>query len=480
MKTLIITLAAALLGPLAAAQAQSALTENHAVFLFELNGQTRRVIIELDQASAPQTVANFRKMIRDGYYDGLAVHRVIPRYLVQMGDPYTRDDDMKGVWGTGGPDHSVPSEAGAKHVRGAVAMAKLPGRPESSGSQFYVALDDIPSLDATYTVFGRVTRGIEYLDQMAESTTDTNDVPIRRIQIAAAAIGKNPNTSSVEILKPVTEAASGLKGASSRVTGVFKDEDGEGLSLPKPRLGDGLNLPKPRIPGFRPAKVGRGEDADAVPPTPPASGSDVEIAPFAGSPAEVEAFYAAQGSEPPAPTPPPLPPLDTDSSAPETSMPAATPLPSPGAPREPAADTEPDEKRRLLSRIPRPSWPFGDESASVLDSEEPELPGLNDVVPSLHTAFENRDDLPLPDSIDPDALAAAAEAGLQAVAPNLTATSAQNPDEPASSSPSAPGQDPAVAGEQPERQQLAVPVPAKKKSEEDDDGFLSRAVKRVW
>ena len=163
-------------------------TSNDTVHLrVEVNKKVKTIVLQLDPAAAPRTVENFKKLVSEGYYNGLAFHRVIANYLVQTGDPNTQDFRGKSQWGLGGPGYTIPSEIGRKHVRGAVAMARLgdevnPGR-DSNGSQFYIALAPLTSLDGGYTVFGQVVSGLEVLDEMATVPTDANDIPSRRTEV---------------------------------------------------------------------------------------------------------------------------------------------------------------------------------------------------------------------------------------------------------------------------------------------------------
>lgn len=158
----------------------------------DFNKQVRTVVIQLDPAAAPQTCENFRKLVQNKFYNGILVHRAIPNYLVQMGDPLTRREATRASWGTGGPGYKIPAEIGRPHQRGAVAMARLGDAmnpdQESNGSQFYVCLDAIPSLDSGYTVFGKVVSGIEVLDEIAAQATDGNDVPRKPVEIVGTAL----------------------------------------------------------------------------------------------------------------------------------------------------------------------------------------------------------------------------------------------------------------------------------------------------
>jgi peptidyl-prolyl cis-trans isomerase B (cyclophilin B) len=174
-------------------EASTGMEEKNTVHLrIDFNKQVRTVVIQLDPKAAPETCANFRKLASDKFYNGILVHRAIPNYLVQMGDPLTRRESMRDSWGTGGPNYTIPAEIGRPHKRGAVAMARLGDdqNPDksSNGSQFYVCLDAIPSLNSGYTVFGTVVSGIEVLDEIAALPTDGNDVPRKPVEIVGTAL----------------------------------------------------------------------------------------------------------------------------------------------------------------------------------------------------------------------------------------------------------------------------------------------------
>ncbi len=149
------------------------------------------VTIDLFDASAPQTVANFKALAAKKFYNGTVVHRIVPETLVQMGDPLSRKKDRSAT-GTGGPGYTLPAEIGRKHVRGAVAMAALPPTLNparySNGSQFYVVLRPQPDLDKDYTVFGQVTGGMEFLDSISRRGRDTNDYPLEKVTIRTVEI----------------------------------------------------------------------------------------------------------------------------------------------------------------------------------------------------------------------------------------------------------------------------------------------------
>ena len=153
--------------------------------------------IELLPHVAPKTVANFEKLVSEGFYEGTSFHRVIPGFMIQGGDPNTRDRDPRND-GMGGPGYTIPDEfGGAPHVRGALAMANT-GQPESGGSQFFVLVADAPHLDGRHSVFGRVVDGMDVVDRIVAVERDQygrwgppdrprEDVVIESVRIEAPA-----------------------------------------------------------------------------------------------------------------------------------------------------------------------------------------------------------------------------------------------------------------------------------------------------
>ena len=117
--------------------------------------------IELYEDKAPITTGNFIKLAQQGFYDGLAFHRVEPGFVIQAGDPYSRTPGDPRT-GTGGPGYTIQDEfnTGIKHVKGTISMANT-GQPNSAGSQFFITLDDTPFLDGGYAAFGRVASGMD-------------------------------------------------------------------------------------------------------------------------------------------------------------------------------------------------------------------------------------------------------------------------------------------------------------------------------
>ncbi|MGC9602768.1 MAG: peptidylprolyl isomerase, partial [Minisyncoccia bacterium] len=120
------------------------------------------IVVEFFPTQAPNTVANFIKLAQSGFYDGTKFHRVIKGFMDQGGDPLTKDDSKEAAWGTGGPGYTIPDEISPSltNVAGTIAMANA-GQPNTGGSQFFINAVDNPSLNGGYTVFGKVTAGMD-------------------------------------------------------------------------------------------------------------------------------------------------------------------------------------------------------------------------------------------------------------------------------------------------------------------------------
>jgi peptidyl-prolyl cis-trans isomerase B (cyclophilin B) len=131
---------------------------------------------------APETVENFAKLARDGFYDGTTFHRVIPGFMIQGGDPRSKNDNP-GDDGTGGPGYRIEDEfSDVRHERGVVSMANM-GYPDSAGSQFFIVVKDTPYLDGKYTAFARVTSGMEVADRIAAVETGDADRPLENVVV---------------------------------------------------------------------------------------------------------------------------------------------------------------------------------------------------------------------------------------------------------------------------------------------------------
>jgi peptidyl-prolyl cis-trans isomerase B (cyclophilin B) len=145
---------------------------------------------------APQTVENFTKLAKQGFYDGTCFHRIVKGFMIQGGDPLTKDPSRSDQWGTGGPGYKIKAEFNdRRHVRGVLSMARSQ-HPDSAGSQFFICLGDAAFLDRQYTAFGRLTAGDEVLGAIGdtpvtqgsggERSRPTSRDEVRSIKIIAA------------------------------------------------------------------------------------------------------------------------------------------------------------------------------------------------------------------------------------------------------------------------------------------------------
>lgn len=142
---------------------------------------------------APRHVESFLNLIRLKFFDGLSFHRVIPGFIIQGGDPLSKNPD-RSLHGTGGPGFSLPPETSDRpHRRGSVSMAKVPRSEDStrdvsdSGSQFFICVEDQGSLDRRYSVFGKVVKGMDVVDQIVAAPRDDRDNPLDPVRMTMRA-----------------------------------------------------------------------------------------------------------------------------------------------------------------------------------------------------------------------------------------------------------------------------------------------------
>ena len=136
----------------------------------------KQIKLELDEAAAPITVANFKKLVNEGFYNGLIFHRVIEGFMIQGGDPTGTgmggaDERIKGEFAMNGWSNPL------KHTRGVISMARSQ-MPNSASSQFFIMHKDAPHLDGSYAAFGKVVEGMEVADAIAACQTDYSDRPL--------------------------------------------------------------------------------------------------------------------------------------------------------------------------------------------------------------------------------------------------------------------------------------------------------------
>lgn len=144
--------------------------------------------IKLYPDVAPRHVENFIKLAKSGFYNGTIFHRVIPGFMIQGGDPNTKDSLKKDTYGQGGPGHTVKAEfSDIPHKRGIVSMARA-ADPDTAGSQFFIVVEDSRFLDRKYSVFGEVTKGIGIADKIVNSARDERDNPKERVEMTVTIV----------------------------------------------------------------------------------------------------------------------------------------------------------------------------------------------------------------------------------------------------------------------------------------------------
>jgi len=144
--------------------------------------------IEMMEKDAPKTVANFLKLAKSGFYDGTKFHRVIKDFMIQGGDPQTKDDALMARWGTGGPGYQFEDEihANNRNEVGTIAMANA--GPDTNGSQFFINVADNTFLDMKHTVFGKVVSGMDVVDEIQRVDTEVPDRPSEPVVIEKVTI----------------------------------------------------------------------------------------------------------------------------------------------------------------------------------------------------------------------------------------------------------------------------------------------------
>lgn len=139
--------------------------------------------IDLLEIDAPNTTVNFVNLALSGFYDGTKFHRIISGFMIQGGDPLTKDDGEQARWGTGGPGYAFPDEIHANNLNttGTISMAN--SGPDTNGSQFFINVADNNSLDTKHTVFGKVTKGFEVVQAIEKVQTEGSDRPVEPVVI---------------------------------------------------------------------------------------------------------------------------------------------------------------------------------------------------------------------------------------------------------------------------------------------------------
>ena len=165
-------------------------TANEVALINTCHGQ---MVVEFWSDVAPGHVENFKKLAREGFYDGTAFHRIVKGFMVQGGDPLTKDAKNEARWGTGDPGYKIKAEFNDKaHVRGVLSMARS-NDPNSAGSQFFICHGDATFLDRQYTAFGQVIAGDDVLEKLANVPTKSGgggekSTPIERVGVESITI----------------------------------------------------------------------------------------------------------------------------------------------------------------------------------------------------------------------------------------------------------------------------------------------------
>lgn len=154
----------------------------------KLNTNKGTIELELFDQLKPKTVANFIKLAKEGYYDGVKFHRVIKGFMIQGGDPLSKNDAESYKWGTGGPGYMFEDEIGSENsnVSGTISMANA--GPNTNGSQFFINVNDNNFLDPKHTAFGKVIDGMDVVQAIESVQTGANDRPVEAIVIESVEV----------------------------------------------------------------------------------------------------------------------------------------------------------------------------------------------------------------------------------------------------------------------------------------------------
>lgn len=151
------------------------------------------LVVEFFPDVAPETVKNFTKLAGQKFYDGTQSHRLIPGFMIQLGDPLTKDPSKEAFWGTGDPGYKIKAEFNNRpHDKGVLSMARS-ANPDSAGSQFFICFKRVAHLDNQYTVFGKVLKGLDVLDKLeavpvggSQGSKPQRPVVLESVKIVAA------------------------------------------------------------------------------------------------------------------------------------------------------------------------------------------------------------------------------------------------------------------------------------------------------
>ena len=192
MKSILINLLAAILA-VASVNAEEQKPMNSANEVAVIKTSEGEMIAEFWPDMAPNTVENFKKLARSGFYDGTAFHRIVKGFMIQGGDPLTKDPAKESRYGTGDPGYKIKAEFNDRsHERGVLSMARS-SDPDSAGSQFFICLANVSRLDHQYTTFGKIIKGDDVLGKIGDTEVTMSDSgerskPTKRVTVESIKI----------------------------------------------------------------------------------------------------------------------------------------------------------------------------------------------------------------------------------------------------------------------------------------------------
>jgi len=192
MKSILINLLAATLA-VASVTAEEQKPMNSANEVAVIKTSEGEMVAEFWPDVAPNTVENFKKLARSGFYDGTAFHRIVKGFMIQGGDPLTKDPAKESRYGTGDPGYKIKAEFNDRsHERGVLSMARS-SDPDSAGSQFFICLANVSRLDHQYTTFGKIIKGDDVLGKIGDTEVTTSDSgerskPTKRVTVESIKI----------------------------------------------------------------------------------------------------------------------------------------------------------------------------------------------------------------------------------------------------------------------------------------------------
>ena len=192
MKSILINLLAAILA-VASVNAEEQKPMNSAKEVAVIRTSEGEMVAEFWPEVAPNTVENFKKLAHSGFYDGTAFHRIVKGFMIQGGDPLTKDPAKESRYGTGDPGYKIKAEFNDRsHERGVLSMARS-SDPDSAGSQFFICLANVSRLDHQYTTFGKIIKGDDVLGKIGDTDVTTSDSgerskPTKRVTVESIKI----------------------------------------------------------------------------------------------------------------------------------------------------------------------------------------------------------------------------------------------------------------------------------------------------